>query len=449
MLKAIIFDMDDTLIDWSQRTQNWQEYENNYLTRVFEYLMSKIESPATVDEFIVAVRQHTEKAWLASGPELHAPNFLAILEQAFASLGVNLKRLDIETRLRNFDWELSPGVGAYPDVEELLPVLVSHNIKIGMITNAHYPMWMRDRELQAYGLLAHFADCRLSSADVGFLKPHPAIFKAALDCLGARPDEAIFIGDNPEADIAGAQAVGMRGVLRVGPNAPPLISGLIIPDGAINSLHELMPLLDKWYPGWRAGDDVNLPTQQTSRERRMALPLPTPYRNLILTGQIGVGRVTIGRLLAAQTGATFLDFDTELQLREGLPAEEIRQLFGEARLRTLEDDLCREISLRRSAVLSVNGPTLLEDANRARLANSGPILILTCELNEILRRMHSSQGARFHDPKVRSAALYQIRRERLILGIAGLPTLGTTELSVEEVAEHALQFWRQTDVQSA
>ncbi len=222
MLKAIIFDMDDTLIDWSQRTQNWQEYENNYLTRVFEYLMSKIESPATVDEFIVAVRQHTEKAWLASGPELHAPNFLAILEQAFASLGVNLKRLDIETRLRNFDWELSPGVGAYPDVEELLPVLVSHNIKIGMITNAHYPMWMRDRELQAYGLLAHFADCRLSSADVGFLKPHPAIFKAALDCLGARPDEAIFIGDNPEADIAGAQAVGMRGVLRVGPNAPPL-----------------------------------------------------------------------------------------------------------------------------------------------------------------------------------------------------------------------------------
>ncbi len=181
----------------------------------------------------------------------------------------------------------------------------------------------------------------------------------------------------------------------------------------------------------------------------MTFPPSTPYRNLILTGQIGVGRVTIGRLIAKQVGTTFFDMDTELQLREGKPSEEIRQLFGEARLRALEDELCRELSLRRSAVLSVNGPTLLDENNRTRLGNSGPILVLTCALNEILRRLHSSQGTRFHDPKVRSAALYQIRRERQIHQLAELPILDTTALSVEAVAEKCVAFWRERDVATA
>ena len=51
---------------------------------------------------------------------------------------------------------------------------------------------------------------------------------------------------------AGAQAVGLKAVLRVTHPAPPMLSGLIVPDGAINSLFELPPLLDEWYPGWRA-----------------------------------------------------------------------------------------------------------------------------------------------------------------------------------------------------
>jgi hypothetical protein len=78
--------------------------------------------------------------------------------------------------------------------------------------------------------------------------------------------------------------------------------------------------------------------------------------------------------------------------------------------------------------------------------NSGPMLILTCALNEILRRLHGSQGARFHDPKVRSASLYQIRRERQIEQLTSVPTLDTTTLSVEQVAEHAIRFWREKDI---
>jgi shikimate kinase len=181
----------------------------------------------------------------------------------------------------------------------------------------------------------------------------------------------------------------------------------------------------------------------------MALPSASPYHNLILTGHIGLARATLGRLIAKQIGVVFLDLDTELQLREGQPSEEIRQFFGEARVRMLEENLCRELSLRRGAILSINGPTLLDEANRERLMNSGPVLILTCALNEILRRLHAAQGARFHDPKIRAAALYQIRRERQIEQVTGLPTLDTTTLTIDQVAEHAIRFWREKDVQIA
>lgn len=173
----------------------------------------------------------------------------------------------------------------------------------------------------------------------------------------------------------------------------------------------------------------------------MADKPPIPYHNLILTGHMGIGKVTVGRLIANRLGVPFIDLETEIQLREKMPADEIRQLYGESRLRTLEDELCRELSLRRSAVLSVNGQTLLDAANRERLMNSGQVLVLTCALNEILRRLYTSQGAHFHDPKARAIAINVVRRERQIHQIAGLATLDTTQLVTEEIAERAIAYW--------
>src|SRR5262249_53204704 len=95
---------------------------------------------------------------------------------------------------------------------------------------------------------------------------------------------------------------------------------------------------------------------------------------------------------------------------------------------------------------SIGGVTLLDEDNYKRLSNSGPILVLTCSLNEILRRLHVNQGARFHDPKARSAALTQIRRERQIHKITGLPTLGTTTLTADQVTAQATDFWKTQDI---
>jgi putative hydrolase of the HAD superfamily len=251
MLKAVIFDMDDTLIDWSQRSQEWIEYEQHHLQLVFDYIAREVHPLRVIDDFYEVIRRLSREAWLDAERGLRAPHLGSVMARALEELGVPSDQINIDACLRAYDWQPVRGVAAYPDAAEALPILVSHGIKIGLITNAYQPMWMRDRELQAFGLLGHFADCRLSAADVGYLKPHPAIFEAALHCLSVQANEAVFIGDNPEADIAGAQSVGMRAILRVGAKAPPLISGLIVPDGAINSLQELLPILDTWFPIWR------------------------------------------------------------------------------------------------------------------------------------------------------------------------------------------------------
>jgi putative hydrolase of the HAD superfamily len=143
------------------------------------------------------------------------------------------------------------GVELFPDVMPFLEILQSRGIKTGIVTNASQPMTIRDTELSGYDLLRFFPDTphRISAADVGYLKPHAAIFEHALKVLGTQPDETVFIGDNPVADIAGSQSAGMKAILRVLHVRQPLISGLIVPDAAINSFDELPAILDEWYPG--------------------------------------------------------------------------------------------------------------------------------------------------------------------------------------------------------
>jgi putative hydrolase of the HAD superfamily len=85
---------------------------------------------------------------------------------------------------------------------------------------------------------------------VGYLKPHPLIFQTALRCVGTQPDETVFVGDDPEADIVGAHKAGLRAVLRRQTRRKVSLDS-ITPDAEINGLDELLPILDQWYPGWR------------------------------------------------------------------------------------------------------------------------------------------------------------------------------------------------------
>lgn len=171
-----------------------------------------------------------------------------------------------------------------------------------------------------------------------------------------------------------------------------------------------------------------------------------PYRNLVLSGYMGVGKTTVGRAIAKKLDVSFFDVENEIELREGQSAESIRSLFGEARLRNLEAEVIRELVVVRSSIIAVNGPTLLDVTNLEKMRITGPILCLTAALNEILRRLHVAQGARFHSPDARAVALGRLKREMRVLDLE-LPQLDTTGLTIETVTERSIQFWmEQADI---
>ncbi len=83
-----------------------------------------------------------------------------------------------------------------------------------------------EEALAGFGIRDRF-DVVVVSADVGWRKPHPEIFQDTLRRMRIGPDQAIFVGDTPEADVLGAQGVGMdviwinRGIASLPPCAAP------------------------------------------------------------------------------------------------------------------------------------------------------------------------------------------------------------------------------------
>jgi FMN phosphatase YigB (HAD superfamily) len=258
MLKAILFDIDETLLDWRGRTRSWEDYEREHLERVYYHVHETVQAlPVSSDQFYERLMTHVFVLWGDAKQTLAAPHLGKVLVQTFSEQGVAPHLLIEDELLRVYDNRLVPGVKPFPDALSELPYFKHQGLRLGIVTNALQPMSMRDIELQEAGLLDYFeSHCRLSAADIGYLKPHPRIFQEALDRLGITAEEAIFIGDNLAADIAGAQSIGMKAVLRERAETlhyTVLGNGTeeIIPDGRIITLQDLYPLLDGWYPGWR------------------------------------------------------------------------------------------------------------------------------------------------------------------------------------------------------
>lgn len=252
MLKAILFDLDDTLLDWSGFQGDWKTLECQFLTGVFEYVAAAGSPLPDLNAFIDEFHDRIREAWRLGRGSLIAPNIGSIMVEAVEAQGAAAGRFTAENLLNAYGWQAVPGTRLFDEVPAVMATIKQHGIKTAIVTNAAQPMALRDVEIEQHRLLQYFPDCRLSAADAGVLKPHPGIFQMALDHLGVQPHEAVFVGDNPIADIAGAQGVGMQAVFRVTSPMQPMLSGLIVPDAAINNLEELLPILDGWFPGWRA-----------------------------------------------------------------------------------------------------------------------------------------------------------------------------------------------------
>ncbi len=249
-LKAVLFDMDDTLLDWSGFDDDWAELEARHIGGVIDYLRDQAGYTVELDAFARELRDRTTQAWAQARQDLRAPHLGRLLFETAVALGVPPNAIDAERCMFAYNWDAISGTVIFPDVPPCLKLLHDHGIGVGIVTNAYQPMALREIELRTHRLLDFFPSCRLSAADVGYLKPHPYIFKAALECAGVAPHEAVFVGDDLHADILGAQRAGLKAVLRITSRVQDG-SALINPDAALSTFDDLPAVLDAWFPGWR------------------------------------------------------------------------------------------------------------------------------------------------------------------------------------------------------
>ncbi len=97
-------------------------------------------------------------------------------------------------------WEL------YPETLPVLQALQGEGMRLGVISNFDSRL---PRVLQALGLEGYFSSLTLST-QVGYAKPDPRIFQAALETQGIPPEAACHIGDSYREDYQGATAAGLR-----------------------------------------------------------------------------------------------------------------------------------------------------------------------------------------------------------------------------------------------
>ncbi len=188
-LRAVFFDLDDTLCDTiGTRPQRAR--------RAFERLV--LDHPRLDADILVA------RALEQMGPPRSARGVPRVLEE----LGV----ADTQAGRQAVDFWFFVGCSEllrpFPGVRETLPQL-SRRYALGLVTNG-------GAELQRNKFLALRLDTHIRhvviSEEMGFDKPDPRIFCHALSLAGVAPGEAAFVGDRLDIDVAGAKAAGMRAV---------------------------------------------------------------------------------------------------------------------------------------------------------------------------------------------------------------------------------------------
>ena len=136
------------------------------------------------------------------------------------------------------EWARCRHFALYDDVRPAVRALHAAGVRLGLISNTHRCLasFQRHFDLQPY------ISGAVSSSDHGYMKPHPSIFRKALQVVGAAASESVMVGDSIVHDVEGARRVGMRGVLLSRPAAAARGS---VPKGVpvIRSLAELPRLL--------------------------------------------------------------------------------------------------------------------------------------------------------------------------------------------------------------
>ncbi len=164
-------------------------------------------------------------------------------------------------------------------------------------------------------------------------------------------------------------------------------------------------------------------------------------KNIILTGFMGTGKTTVGRLLANQLDYEFIDTDEVIELRAGLSIKSIFQKLGEEAFRQMETAVAQELSQREGLVISTGGRMMLDPANVSALSQNGRIFCLVATPEEILSRLEQDIAnprplLEVSNPGERIVELFQ-QRER---GYQRFPQVMTNEKQPVDVTKDLIDL---------
>jgi 3-dehydroquinate synthase len=137
-------------------------------------------------------------------------------------------------------------------------------------------------------------------------------------------------------------------------------------------------------------------------------------KNIIITGFMGTGKTTIGRLLAERMQRPFVDMDSQIEAHFGKPIARIFAEEGEPTFRVLEAQLCARLAQEQGLVLSTGGGALVNSGNRKVLSETGSIICLTASVDAILERVdhNSDRPLLAGDREERSKRIRDLLHER-------------------------------------
>lgn len=166
------------------------------------------------------------------------------------------------------------------------------------------------------------------------------------------------------------------------------------------------------------------------------------HKNITLAGFMGTGKSTVGRLVAERLGWRFVDTDLIIEARGGRTIAEIFAQDGESAFRQLEAEVCPEMAALCHQVIAVGGGALLNPVIRDCVEAHSLLITLTCDLDEIVRRVGDAPARPLYTPdRERLARLLAERADHY----ASLPYhIDTTSLIPEQVAEEVFRLWQQT-----
>lgn len=190
--RLVLFDLDDTLCDYAGA-------RSGRLRIAFTLAMAGRSPDGTVDiDRLIADSLATHPHGTEHFGELFARH--GIGGEAEAAIAAEWYRTNRFHGLRLF----ADAVETLQTVRQALP-----GRRLGMVTNG--PTEVQRAKIDLLGVAAH-VDFVIISEEFGAWKPDPAIFREALRLGRAEAAEAVFVGDSPDHDMAGARAAGIRAI---------------------------------------------------------------------------------------------------------------------------------------------------------------------------------------------------------------------------------------------